>query len=378
MLNCLASPKSAYIHVPFCRHRCGYCDFTLVAKRDDLIEAYLDAIAVEMSSLQHPRAVDTIFIGGGTPTHLSPQQLDQFLKLVRQWFEPSPNCEFSSEANPLDLTDERLQILAENGVNRISLGIQSFNDVALEVLERDHRVAELGEINERVRRYFDNVSFDLIFGVPGQSRQQWQDSLEAAIRLQPNHISTYGLTFEKGTAFWTRKDRGELLPVHESLEADMYDDAIRLLDAAGIKQYEISNFAADGFECRHNEVYWRGLPYFAFGPGAASYVDGYRRTNHRSVTTWLKRIQEGESPVDVEEQLTPEERAREAIVIGLRRNQGIDRNEFQALTGFDLEQLIGTEIQRAIKNGNLRDDDRAVSLTSQGRLLYDSVIVDFL
>jgi len=350
----------------------------LVAKRDDLIEAYLDAIAVEMSSLQHPRAVDTIFIGGGTPTHLSPQQLDQFLKLVRQWFEPSPNCEFSSEANPLDLTDERLQILAENGVNRISLGIQSFNDVALEVLERDHRVAELGEINERVRRYFDNVSFDLIFGVPGQSRQQWQDSLEAAIRLQPNHISTYGLTFEKGTAFWTRKDRGELLPVHESLEADMYDDAIRLLDAAGIKQYEISNFAADGFECRHNEVYWRGLPYFAFGPGAASYVDGYRRTNHRSVTTWLKRIQEGESPVDVEEQLTPEERAREAIVIGLRRNQGIDRNEFQALTGFDLEQLIGTEIQRAIKNGNLRDDDRAVSLTSQGRLLYDSVIVDFL
>ncbi|MBM83088.1 MAG: coproporphyrinogen III oxidase [Planctomycetaceae bacterium] len=378
MLDCLAEPKAVYIHVPFCRHRCGYCDFTLVARKDHLIDAYLDAMESELASLGETRYVETIFIGGGTPTHLAPQQLERLLALINHWFESSPDCEFSCEANPLDMTSERLAILRDAGVNRLSLGIQSFDDRALEILERDHRANDLSSILQRVGQTFDNVSLDLIFGVPGQTLGSWQQTLQSTIDARPRHVSTYGLTFEKGTSFWSRRNRGELQQMEDALEADMYMVSIQMLAEAGIHQYEISNFAQAGFECRHNEVYWRGLPYFGFGPGAARYTNGWRDTNHRSVTSWLKLIESKESAIATTEELSPEDRAREAIVLGLRRTCGVDRREFSRLTGYELDELASSVITSLVEAGHLEDQQDAIRLTDQGRMLFDSVILEFL
>jgi len=371
-------PRAAYIHVPFCVHRCGYCDFTLVANRDDLIGDYLAALEIELNSLQSACEVDTIFFGGGTPTQLEPAQLRKLLALVNRWFHISPDGEFSTEANPDGLTQEKVAVLAEGGVNRVSLGVQSFDPAVLETLERRHLPDDIGVATKRVRHHISNVSLDLIFGVPGQSIESWDETLAKTIALKPQHVSTYGLTFEKGTTFWSRRERGDLVAMHPEIERDMYRRAMQVLPASGYEQYELSNFAKPDFRCRHNETYWAAQPYFAFGPGAARYVDGRRETNHRSVFGWLKRVHAGESPVAEVEEMTDEDRAREAIVIGLRRTAGVNRQHLLDRFGFTPEQLATAELQRHIKLGNLTDNGDQIQLTTEGRYVADSVVMDFL
>ncbi len=211
--------RSVYVHVPFCKHRCGYCDFTLVAGRDDLIEAYLESLAIELRRVEKPVEIDTLFFGGGTPTHLSPAELARLFRLIRERYSLADGYEFSVEANPANLSDEIVQVLADFGVNRVSLGAQSFDVQALQVLERDHTPAEIAAAIERLRRAgIKNVSIDLIFGVPGQSLAGWSDTLSQAIALGPTHVSAYGLTFEKGTSFWSRREKGILAQSDEELE----------------------------------------------------------------------------------------------------------------------------------------------------------------
>lgn len=374
----LPSPAAAYIHVPFCAHRCGYCDFTLVAGKDHLIADYLRAMAIELPQLGERRTVNTLFLGGGTPTHLDVDQLAQLLSLLRQWFHLADTAEFSVEANPSGLTNEKIALLAKHGVNRISLGVQSFDAIHLRTLERDHTPADVTDVVDRIRRVIENVSLDLIFGVPGQTLPQWKRTLHSAISLAPAHISTYGLTFEKGTDYWSRRDRGDLLPVPDELERDMYLLAMHTLPAAGWEQYELSNFAQRGNACRHNQTYWRGDEYWAFGPGAASYLGGVRRTNHRSVQTWLKRVLAGESGIAEQEQLPPEERAREMIMLGLRQTAGIDRIEFHNRTGYDLHALAPDVAGEFIERGLLERNAGHLRLTLEGRCLADTVIAEFL
>lgn len=371
--------RSVYIHVPFCRHRCGYCDFTLIAKRDDLIGAYLDALAIELQRIEQPVEIDTLFFGGGTPTHLPPKDLSRLFRLVRERFSLAKGAEFSVEANPANLSNETADVLAESGVSRVSLGAQSFDTAALAVLERDHTPQEIGSAVERLRsRGIENVSIDLIFGVPGQTLGSWMQTLDHAIALEPAHVSAYGLTFEKGTSYWSRRERGELAQADEELEREMYAAAMDRLPAAGVHQYEISNYARPGYECRHNQIYWAAKPFEAFGPGAARYLDGVRRTNHRSVFTWIKRLNAGESPVAETDELSPEARAREAIFVGLRRVDGIDRAGFRARTGFGLDELAGETIRRQVQVGSLEDDGASIRLTREGRFIADSVITEFL
>lgn len=371
--------RSVYIHVPFCRHRCGYCDFTLVAGRDDLIAAYLDALAIELLRVDAPVEIDTLFFGGGTPTHLPPEDLTRLFWLVRERYRPADGYEFSVEANPANLSDETVRVLAESGVNRVSLGAQSFDSQALTMLERDHTPADIASAVERLRRAgIENVSLDLIFGVPGQSLAGWRDTLQRAIELGPRHVSAYGLTFEKGTSFWTRREKGQLSPAEEELERSMYAAAMDELPAAGLLQYELSNYACPAFESRHNQVYWAAEPFEAFGPGAARYLNGVRRTNHRSVFTWIKRLNAGESPVADVDELSPEGRASEAIFVGLRRTAGIDRETFRAMTGFDLDALAGEAIRRQVELGLLEDAGTQIRLTREGRFVADSVIAEFL
>jgi oxygen-independent coproporphyrinogen-3 oxidase len=366
------------VHVPFCVHRCGYCDFTLVAGKDHLAAAYLEALETDLRTLDHPREVETLFIGGGTPTHLAPGNLERLLRLVTEWFPLAAGGEFSVEANPAEFEPRKMELLAEAGVNRVSLGVQSFDAEVLRFLERDHTPADIERVRADLARYFTNVSFDLIFGVPGQTLAGWRDTLQRALALELQHISTYGLTFEKGTQFWSRREKGEIVQIGDELERDMYAAAMDELPAAGFDQYEISNFARPGFACRHNQVYWAGLPYCGFGPGAARYLDGRRQMNHRSTTTWIERIRRGRSPIADEEQLSPEDSARELAVLGLRTTAGIDEHVFTQRTGYELVALAGDAIEQRVADGLLERAEGRLRLTREGRFLADTVVADFL
>ena len=372
------TPRAAYVHVPFCRRRCGYCNFTVAAGREDLVPDYLRAVELELRQLQTPREVDTLFFGGGTPTQLSPAALDRLCRLSRDWFPLAEGYEFSVEANPADLDESRLTVLQGAGTNRLSLGGQSFDDRKLGVLERDHNRSQLQRAISLCRPRFASLALDLIFAVPGETLEVWTADLRAAIAAGVDHVSTYGLTYEKGSAFWGRRQRGLLRPVDEDLERAMYETAIDALTAAGWEHYEVSNFARPGHRCRHNEVYWRGETYYAVGPGAARYVDGWRETNHRSTTTYLKRVLAGQSPVAERERLPPSDAARERLVFGLRMLEGLDRFEFAAAAGFEIDDLVGPALRRFVGRGLLDDTGGRIRLTRAGLLVSDALWPEFL
>jgi oxygen-independent coproporphyrinogen-3 oxidase len=371
-------PRAAYVHIPFCVHRCGYCNFSVIAGRDDLIDPVLDAIATELSWLGSLREVDTLYFGGGTPTYLAPNKLKSLCETVLHCHPLAAGYEWTVEANPADLDEHKIAVLAEQGVSRLSLGSQSFNEAKLKLLERDHTAADIERAVSLSRQAAMDVSLDLIFGVPGESFAKWQEDLRQAIELAPDHISTYGLTFEQGTSFWNRQLHGELHAIDEGLERDMYLAAIDTLTAAGFEHYEVSNFAQPVKRSRHNETYWSGRGYFAAGPGAARYVDGVRSTNHRSTTTYVERIQRGESPIADQETLSDEDRAREHLVFALRRLEGITHANFKRRTGFHLDELAGPTIAKFVGLGMLFDDGNRVRLTRDGLLVSDSIWPELL
>jgi oxygen-independent coproporphyrinogen-3 oxidase len=351
----------------------------VIAGRDDLQAAYITALESELAaSIVVPHEVDTLFIGGGTPTHLTAQNLQRLCALLHAWFPTAENYEWSVEANPRDITSKVAHLLQAQGVTRVSLGAQSFASGKLVMLERDH---DAGIIRDAVGALRDSglvVALDLIFGAPGESLSHWQDDLRQALALAPEHLSTYGLTFEKGTTFWGRLDKGELQTLPEELEREMYLAAIDMLTAAGYEHYEVSNFALVGQRCRHNENYWLGGEYFAAGPGAARYVAGRREMNHRSTTTWLARVTAGESPTAEFEELSPEDRARERLVFRLRRLEGLEIDAFACETGYRVEQLGGDALAQFIEQGLLAREDGRLRLTRRGLLVSDAMWPYFL
>jgi oxygen-independent coproporphyrinogen-3 oxidase len=337
------------------------------------MDRYLAAIERELSWLAEPRPVTTLFVGGGTPTHLAPDALERLLTIVGRWFPLEAGGEFSVEANPVDVDPERVKVLAAHGVNRVSLGAQSFDAAKLRTLERDHSADTIASAVRLLRPVIHSVSLDLIFGAPGEALAGWEADLECALALETDHISLYGLTFERGTAFWTRREKGQLTGVEESAEAAMYETAIDRLTSAGFEHYEVSNFARPGRRCRHNEVYWAAEPYFAAGPGAARYVGGRREVNHRSTTAWMDRVLAGRSPVADAEELVPEDRAREALVLGLRRLDGVERRSFAERFGFEIDALGGSDLRRFVDQGWIADDGERLRLTRHGLLISDSL-----
>ncbi len=374
----VSPPRSAYVHVPFCRHRCGYCNFTLVAGRDDLIGDYLRAIELELASLETPREVDTLYFGGGTPTYLAPGQLRRLGEMVLRWHPLTGGYEWTVEANPADVDAAMIETLRELGVTRLSLGGQSIRDEKLRLLERDHSGRDVGRAVELARDAGTQVALDLIFATPGETLGQWLADVDAAIALGPDHVSTYGLTFERGTTFWSRRLRGELIAADEELEREMYAAVIDRLTAAGFEHYEVSNFARPGCRSRHNQAYWSGVGYYAAGPGAARYVDGVRETNHRSTTTYLRRVLAGESPVAERERLEPEARAREFLVFALRRIAGVSRREFVETTGFTIAELIAKPQAKLVALGLLASDGDRLRLTREGLFVSDALWPEIL
>lgn len=367
-------PRAAYLHVPFCAHHCGYCDFAIAVGKDDSIDRYLAALAAELATLGTPQLVQTLFLGGGTPSHLSAAQLERLLAAIHRWLPPRPGHEFSFEANPDSLTADKIAVLAEHGITRVSLGAQSFHPHLLRVLERTHDPEEVARAVQRVRRRINQVSLDLIFGVPGQTMADWRRDLEQALALQPDHVSTYGLTYEKGTPLWKQRQRGGLVPLEEEAALDLYRLAVDVLEAAGFEQYEISNFARPGRRCRHNEVYWANEGYFGFGMGAARYVRGVRALNTRDLATYMSRCLAGQSPTFQSEELLPAERARETMAVQLRRSEGIDRSRFQEQTGCALDTVAGEAIACHVAQGLLADNGMHVCLTREGKYVADGVI----
>jgi oxygen-independent coproporphyrinogen-3 oxidase len=371
-------PRTAYIHVPFCGHHCGYCDFAVTAGQDHLIELYLDALEVELRTFGEPQPVETLFVGGGTPTYLSADQLARLFAAVNRWLPRVGDGEVSIESTPESLDADKMRVLAEHGVNRVSIGVQSFHPHLLRSLDRRHGVEHIPRAVAAVRRFMPELSFDLIFASPGQTPAEWAADLTAALSYGPDHVSTYGLTYEKGTPLWKARERGQVAAAPEDAELAMYLHAIDALGAAGFEHYEISNFAKPGKRSWHNQRYWANEAYYGFGVGAARYVGGRRGLNVRNTADYVKRVLSGESATFQIEELAPRDRAFETIATQLRRSDGIDRGRFRDQTGFPLDDLVGGPVRGLVAEGLLRDTGVSVALTRSGKCVADGVIAELM
>ncbi len=377
-----------YVHVPFCTTKCGYCDFYSVPTRPGQIFLLTDALRREMEARDPRRPIASVFVGGGTPTVLPREALSALLeplaaRLASQTGGGNEPIEFTCEANPSSADELKLDLLRSRGVNRLSLGAQSFDEGDLRVLERLHDPSHVSSAVTAARRAgFDNLNLDLIFAVPGQTLSSWLESLRRAIEIGPEHIACYSLMYEEGTALTRRLRLGQVQPCDEDLEADLYEAAVDVLRDAGYEQYEISNFARPGRECRHNLLYWRNEEYVGIGPSAVSYLDGERRKNAASVDgylrAWCAGGTEADGAVVEREALDAPYRARETAVQMLRLTAGIDVRRFAAATGFDPLSLFAEAIERHARGGLLEADGGSIRLTRRGRLLANRVMADFL
>lgn len=370
-----AEAGGLYVHVPFCTSKCRYCGFYSVPATRWHTGRLVAALLREMSSYEGA-GFRTAYIGGGSPTALPAEQLLSLARTIRERF--AQVGEFTVECNPGQVSAELLSGLRQAGVNRLSFGAQSFHPAELELLGRGHRVEDIGRAVQSARRAgFDNVGLDLIFAIPGSTLGDWQCSVEAAIDLGVQHVSTYGLSFEAGTLFDAWRRAGRLNPVDEELDRAMYEWAVERLAAAGLAQYEISNFARPEFECLHNVGYWANRPYVGVGPGASSCWHGRRITNDPDIERYVAAVEHGEQvPCEVQV-VSDDDVVCETAVLNLRMRAGIDRSEFWRRTGRDAMQIFAEPVRRYRNLGLIEVTDRAVRLTQQALPIADSVLCDF-
>ncbi|NUP98921.1 MAG: radical SAM family heme chaperone HemW [Armatimonadetes bacterium] len=378
------APWAVYVHVPFCVRRCLYCDFATDALafnptvRRDRFDVYLEAIGAEIA--QSPRRpAATLFFGGGTPTTLHAAELLGLYQAVVGRGGLLPAAEVTTEANPTTAEAGLFGDLRRGGFNRLSLGVQSFNDHLLERLGRTHSADEARLAFDTARRAgFDNVSIDLMFALPGQDLADWQRTLRQAVALQPEHISLYGLTVEPGTPLETLVAGGRMTLLDEALQADMYELAMDHLGEHGFEHYEISNFAKPGQRSAHNQVYWRNEEYRGFGPGAASYVGGQRWTNVAAADEYARRVAAGDDLAAESEHRALAEERRETMYLGLRLLDGVRDAEFAARYGEPPGHWFGAELARLTQRGLLVHESSAWRLTRLGTLLANQVFIEFV
>ena len=388
----MTRPLSLYLHIPFCRHRCAYCDFNTYTGLDDLKATYARALAAEVRQVAAAAGagrppVHTIFFGGGTPSLMSPDSLGQILQSVRDNFKLLPDAEISLEANPGTVDDGYLEALRALGVNRLSFGMQSANQAELALLEREHDFQTVAEAVSLARAAgFDNLSLDLIYGLPYQSLSAWKHSLDAALELDPDHLSLYCLTIEQGTPMHRWLQQGQIEAPDPDLATDQYEAACALLDAGGWEHYEISNWARPGRACRHNLTYWRNGDYLGLGAGAHGHAAGYRYHVVKQPRTYLRRLREGRPgpfPLSaaVAEAHRPDEREAMAdtIITQLRLLQeGVDRGAFRHRFGRDVRDVYGETVDRLLGWELLQEDDDRLLLTRRGWFLSNQVFYRFM
>lgn len=375
--------RSIYLHVPFCRALCGYCDFYKEVFDAQRVAPLVDALLRELCTFAGTFNIcaHTIFVGGGTPTTLPVPDLTRLLLALAAYADTrNPDgLEFTVEANPATVTAEIAAALRSSGVNRVSIGAQSFQPGELRVLDRTHHPPQVRQtVNTCRAAGIDHINLDLIFAIPGQSLDSWRRNLEETISIRPDHVSAYALTYEHGTRMTQQLEAGHIRRCDSDLEAEMYLATIDMLASAGYRQYEISNFALPGRECLHNLAYWRNEFYLGIGPSAAGHVAGMRYKNIPDTAQYVRAVLEGRSPHIEEETLNPEQRAREAAMLALRLNEGIHRAAFATRYQRTVEELFSTAIEKHRALGLLESDDNAIRLTRAGLLVADSVIADFL
>lgn len=382
---------SLYIHFPFCRHRCSYCDFNTYTSLDGLKEAYTAALCREIEQVGRlagsKRPIQTIFFGGGTPSLMAPRSLDSILQAVDRSFALAADMEITMEANPGTVDAAYLTAVHELGVNRLSYGVQSANPKELALLEREHDFAEVIQAMAAARTAgFYDINLDLIYGVPGQSLGSWEKSLQAALSLEPTHFSLYCLTIEPGTPMQRWLQNGRIEPPDPDLAADQYELASRLLMENGFGQYEISNWALTGRECRHNLTYWRNQAYLGFGAGAHGHADGYRYENVKQPRVYIRRLQQekaGPFPLSAAAAashiVSREEAMADTIITQLRLLQeGLDLLAFQTTFGQDVDEAYNGLPSRLITWGLLMAENGRLRLTKRGRFLSNQLFYRFM
>ena len=390
-------PLALYVHIPFCQTKCPYCDFNTYARIETLVPAYVKALRDEVrlwGNLLGRPYVETVFFGGGTPSYLPGHHIGSVLETVRTAFDVSNSAEVSLEANPGDITDSRLVTWRDCGINRLSIGVQSLNDELLRVLGRRHSASQAClSYRMAVDAGFANVSIDLMYGLPHQSVGDWRQTLEGAFNLNPPHVSMYCLTLEDGTPMERWVASGQMPTPDPDQAADMYVMAEEVMDQRGYRHYEISNWARPGFESRHNLTYWRNQPYLGVGPGAHSYLAGYRFFNLKSPQAYISRLRgisiEARRPalslqtikaVPVVEGVDALDRRlemAETLMLGLRLDCGVGVDEFARRFGVPLAQPYGETVNELSSLGLLEACDGRLRLTARGRLLGNEVFSRF-
>ncbi|GAB6885750.1 coproporphyrinogen III oxidase [Streptococcus equinus ATCC 33317] len=373
----LTKPTSAYVHIPFCTQICYYCDFSKVFIKNQPVDAYLQALIREFESYDIKK-LRTLYIGGGTPTSITAEQLEYLLTNLTKHLDLSVLEEFTIEANPGDLTEDKIEVLKNSAVNRVSLGVQTFNDKHLKQIGRSHNEAQIYSTIENLKKAgFHNISIDLIYALPGQTMEDVKENVAKAIALDIPHLSLYSLILEHHTVFMNKMRRGKLQLPQEDLEAEMFEYIISELEKNGFEHYEISNFTKSGFESRHNLMYWDNAEYYGVGAGASGYLNGVRYRNRGPIQHYLKAVSEGNARLS-EETLTKEEMMEEELFLGLRKKSGVSIARFEEKFGVSFEERYGQIVRELCNQGLLVPDDNVVRMTKKGLFLGDTVAERFI
>ncbi|MGL4480915.1 MAG: radical SAM family heme chaperone HemW [Lactococcus garvieae] len=366
--------KAAYVHIPFCSHICYYCDFAKVLMTGQPVEAYIDELLKEYDSYGISN-LQTLYIGGGTPSVLPADQLEKLLTHLTKNLDLEELEEFTVEANPSDLTDEVLTVLAQSPVNRISLGVQSFDDKLLKKIGRTHTEAQVYSSIERLHAAgFENITIDLIYGLPNQTMEMVERDVQKFLELDLPHVALYSLILEDHTVFMNRQRRGRLRLPSDDRNADMYEYIIETLTAKGYSHYEVSNFGKIGYESKHNMTYWDNAEYYGVGAGASGYLEGIRYKNHGPVHHYLRE----ENKRVNEEVLTRKQRIEEEMFLGLRKKNGVSIERFHKKFGQTLEEVYGTIIEELTFQKMLFEADGRIQMTEKGFELGNEVFERFL
>ena len=370
--------QAAYIHIPFCQHICHYCDFNKVFIERQPVDQYLQYLEKEIINTVQKvpfESMKTIFVGGGTPTALNMEQTKKLLDIINRRLRPfAPNCELTFEANPGDLPKEKLNVLLEGGVNRISFGVQTFRDELLEKIGRRHtREDAFVAIREAQEVGFTNINVDLIYALPGQTIEDVKETLDIAFTLGVQHFSAYSLIVEPKTVFYNLMNKGKLRLPREDHEAKMYEMVMDEMEKHGYNQYEISNFSKGNNESRHNLTYWNNEEYYGFGAGAHSYVNGERIQNVGPLKQYFTKIDETGFPYLDVHPVTEKEKMEEELFLGLRKTKGVSKLEFQKKFNVEMDHVFAKQLQSNQEQGLLENRDGHVCLTRKGKLLGNEV-----
>ncbi|MDE1889707.1 MAG: radical SAM family heme chaperone HemW [Planctomycetota bacterium] len=372
-------PNALYVHIPFCARKCIYCDFNSIVSESKTIDRYLQALEKELNSLRDQYVFKTVYIGGGTPTVLTETQLEKLLCSVIRSIPTLEIIEYTVEANPGTLTVNKVGLLKEYLVNRVSLGVQSFHDRQLKFLGRIHSSNDARNALTLLRMAgFENINVDLIFGCPEQPLDDWNKDLKAVVELNPEHISTYALTYEEGTSITKDLNNEFIHKLDECVELEMYKTAINYLTHNSYNHYEISNFAKAGYECLHNHVYWKNTGYVGVGAGAYSFINGVRTSNEKNVFEYIDRINKNNNVKSFSECLCQDQFASETVIMSLRLRQGISNIDFYKRFGREIEDQFGYQIKRLIKNGLISYEGEKLKLTEKGLYIADTVLAEFV